>query len=83
MDEKKRISWTEARDLALLVQIITKGVTAFVTSRANTKEKKTYNQMEAWTNSEDGILTLLAQHRGVRRRADAGLPVGYQPRDGS
>ena len=62
MDEKKRISWTEARDLALLVQIIAKGVTAFVTSRANTKEKKTYNQMEAWTNSEDGILTLLAQH---------------------
>ena len=59
--KQSRIKWTEARNIALLAQIVVKGVAAFVTSKANSKEK-TYNQAEAWANEEDGIIPLLWQH---------------------
>ena len=58
--KQSRIKWSEARNIALLAQIVVKGVAAFVTSKANSKEK-TYNQAEAWINEDDGV-----EHRDHR-----------------
>ena len=61
-EKKTRMVWNRERDIALLAQISSKGVAAFATAKANGKDGKKYNQAEAWSNAEDGILTLLAQH---------------------
>ncbi|KAL1526021.1 hypothetical protein AB1Y20_020842 [Prymnesium parvum] len=67
--EKKRITWGRERDVALLTQIISTGIRAFVTSKANTKamrEEEKFNQGDAWTNAEDGILTMLWKHEAFQ-----------------
>ena len=61
-EKKTRMVWNRERDIALLAQISSKGVAAFATAKANGKDGKKFNQAEAWTNPEDGILTLLAKH---------------------
>mmetsp|Transcript_12481 Transcript_12481/g.26416 ORF Transcript_12481/g.26416 Transcript_12481/m.26416 type:complete len:158 (-) Transcript_12481:156-629(-) len=78
MDQaKRRIRWTRERDIALLAQVIAMGVRTFVTSKANTrdmKEEEKFNQGEAWTNTTDGILTMLGKHE-----AFSGIEMpGYQ-----
>ena len=58
------MKWTKVRDTALLTQIISTGVKAFVTHKANTpdlKESERWNQGTAWTG-EDGIITMLKKH---------------------
>jgi len=56
------------RDEALFAQIIHVGQDVFLNSHANLKADKhgkggvTYDQKAVWTNTDDGILTMLAKH---------------------
>ena len=64
MDWKK-----SGRMQALLSQVISVGVTAFLSGKANVKadaargiKAQTYDQKAVWTNPVNGILTMLKKH---------------------
>ena len=69
--------------MALLTQIVAKGVRSFATGKANNpKEKdktKKFNQGEAWTNDVDGIIPMLKAGYGAKGQCFDGVKwPGYQ-----
>ena len=81
--ELKSIKWNEERDVALLTQIVAKGVRSFATGKANNpKEKdkmKKFNQGDAWTNDVDGIIPMLKAGYGAKGQCFDGVKwPGYQ-----
>ena len=70
--------WTRKMDIALCTQIVDAGHKAWVTTKANTpgmKDEEKWDQKKAWTNEEDGILTMLWGAKGVEgHSAFKGVP---------
>ena len=69
--------------MALLTQVVAKGVRSFATGKANNpKEKdktKKFNQGEAWTNDVDGIIPMLKAGYGGKGHCFYGVKwPGYQ-----